>query len=82
MKFHNNGSIEEKLYFLDYTVNSPNKRLVIFITHNKSIFLANDSWYQAWLKKIKVFLQPKKKEKSILPSDFLLLWKQLNLFYL
>lgn len=39
--------MEEKVYFLDSAVDNPNKKLVIFITYDKSRFLANNSQYHA-----------------------------------
>ena len=42
VEFCNDGSMEEKVYPLDYVVGGPNKRSVILITDDKSIFLAND----------------------------------------
>ena len=82
VKFYNNSSMEKKAYFLDCAVNGPNKRPVILITYDKSIFLANNSRYQVWLKKTDAFLHPKKRKKDIMVSDFLLPWKCLNLLYL
>ena len=43
MGFCNDSSIEKRVYPSDYTVYSLNKRLVILITHDKSIFAGNDS---------------------------------------
>ena len=51
--------MEEKAYLLDNTVNDLNKKLIIFITHNESFFSANNSQYQAWLKKSNIFLSLK-----------------------
>lgn len=43
VEFYKNGFIEPKIYLSDCAVNGPNKRPVIFITYNKSTFLANDN---------------------------------------
>lgn len=43
MVFYNNSFIEEKKYYSDYIINGLNKRLVILITYNKSIFVVNNS---------------------------------------
>lgn len=43
MKFRNDSFIEKKMYPLDFVINSPNKKLVIVIIYDKSIFLANNS---------------------------------------
>lgn len=72
VKFCNDNFIEKKVYLSNYIINSSNKKLVILITYDKSTFLANDDWYQAWLKKSDAFLQPKKRRKDIMISDFLL----------
>lgn len=82
MEFRDDGFMKEKTYPSDCAVNSLNKRSVIHITHNESTFLANDGQYQAWLKKGDAFLRPKGRGKDIMVSDFLLPWKQLNLFHL
>lgn len=42
VEYHNDNSMKEKLYPSNWTVNSLNKRVVIFITYDESIFLAND----------------------------------------
>ena len=82
MEFCDDGSIEKKVYLSHCAVNDPNKRPIIFITHDKCTFSANDGWYQAWLKKGDAFLQPKKRGKGTMVSDFLLPWKRLNFFHL
>lgn len=48
VEFCDNSFVGKKLYPSDCTVNSLNKRQVIFITHNKNTFLANNGQYQAW----------------------------------
>lgn len=45
IEFCKYGSIEPKLYSSNCVVNNLNKRLIIFIIHNKSTFYANNSWY-------------------------------------
>lgn len=70
------------MYFLNCAVNALNKKPIILIIYNKSTFLANNGYYQAWLQKKNAFLRLQKKEKSIMVSDFLLSWKHINLFHL
>ena len=82
VKFRDDGSMKEKVYPSDCAVNGPNKRPVILITYDESIFSANDGRHQAWLKKDDAFLRPKRKGKGIIVSDFLLPWKRLNLLHL
>lgn len=43
MKFRNDSFIEKKIYPLDFAINGSNKKLVIVIIYDKSIFLANNS---------------------------------------
>lgn len=38
VKFCNNSFIKEKVYPLNYTLNGPNKRIIILIIYNKNIF--------------------------------------------
>ena len=42
VEFHDHGSMEERMYLSDYAVNSANKRPVILIIHDESIFLLDD----------------------------------------
>ena len=73
IEFRDGGSIEEKIYPSDYTVHSSNKRPAILIIYDKSTFLANNGWHQAWLKKGNIFLRSKGRGKGIMVSNFLLL---------
>jgi len=82
VEFNENGSIEPKEYPENCHVGGPGRRPVILITHDESIFSANDGRRQAWMKKNHVFLRPKGKGKGIMVSDFLLPWSRLNLLSL
>lgn len=72
MKFHDDSSMEKKVYPSDCAVHGPNKGPIIPITHDESTFLANDGQHQAWLKKGDAFLRPKERRKGIMILDFLL----------
>ena len=52
------------------------------ITHDESIFSANDGRHYAWASENGTFLRPKGKGKGIMVSDFLLPWSRLNLLSL
>ena len=71
-----------KEYLKDCVVDGPNKQLVIMITHNKSMFLANDGYKKVWTLDGYDILRPKGRRKDIIVSGFLLLWSRLNLFSL
>jgi hypothetical protein len=45
--FAEDGSIQEKIYPIDCTVNGPDCRPIITITHDESIFSVNDGKHQA-----------------------------------
>ena len=66
VKFRNDKFMEKKAYPSDNTVNDLNERQVIFIIHDESIFLINNSQHQAGLRKNNIFLRPKKRKKSIM----------------
>ena len=72
VEFKADGSIEEKKYPPDCTVGNPDQQPIIVITHDKSIFLANDGKTQAWICDGNAIFCPKEKRKSIMVSDFLL----------
>ena len=82
VKFEENGLMKPKIYYKDCAVGGLEKRPVILITHDESIFNANDSRQQVWQKDGHSTLCPKGKGKGIMVSDFLLPWSQLNLFSL
>ena len=71
-----------KDYLSDCAVGGPQRRPIIIITHDESIFSANDGRHQAWIPKDSAFLRPKGKGKGIMVSDFLLPWSRLNLYSL
>ena len=79
VEFHVNGTIKPKEYPEDCRVGGPGRRPVILITHDESIFSANDGRHQTWIKENGTYLRPKGKGKGIMVSDFLLPWARLNL---
>ena len=74
VEFEANGTMKQKDYHSDCTVGGPQRRPIIIITHDESIFSANDGRHQAWIPKESAFLRPKGKGKRIMVSDFLLPW--------
>lgn len=79
MNFKTDGSMEEKEYPNDYTIDGSNRRPIIVIMHDESIFSANNGKKQAWIWDGDAILRFKNKEKGIMVSDFLLLFSWLNL---
>ena len=47
------------------------EKLLVLITHNKSIFSANNDKRRIYKEKEKLSLQPKRKRKEIMASEFL-----------
>lgn len=82
VEFREDTSMIPKEYPSDCAIDGPNRRSCILITHDESIFSANDGNHQGWVKEEHAFLRPKSRGKGIRISDFLLPWKRLNLFYL
>lgn len=82
VEFNSDGSMKAKTYPSNCTVGGPDRRPIIFITHDESVFSANDGRHQAWISENGVFLRPKGKGKGIMVSDFLLPWSRLNLLSL
>jgi hypothetical protein len=82
VEFNENGSMKPKEYPNDCRVGGPDRQPIIFITHDESIFSANDGRRQAWMRENHIFLRPKGKGKGIMVSDFLLPWSRLNLLSL
>lgn len=82
VEFQDDESILEKQYPSDCAVGGPNRRPIIMITHDESIFSANDGRRSAWIQEGHNILRPKGKGKGIMVSDFLLPWSRLNLFSL
>lgn len=74
MDFKADGSMEEKEYPSDCAVGGPNRRPIFVITHDESIFSANDGRRQVWIRDGDAILRPKGKGKGIMVSDFLLLF--------
>lgn len=82
VEFTNDGSILPKEYPQDCSVGGPDRRPIIIITHDESIFSANDGRRRVWTSNGHGILRPKGKGKGIMVSDFLLPWSRLNLFSL
>ena len=82
VEFAEDGSMQDKIYPAGCTVGGPGRRPIVMITHDESIFSANDGKHQAWIKDGDAFLRPKGKGKGIMVSDFLLPWSRLNLLSL
>lgn len=80
--FKADGSMEEKDYPSDCIVGGSDRRPIIVITHDESIFSANDGKRQAWIRDGDAILRPKGKGKGIMVSDFLLPFSRLNLLSL
>ena len=72
MDFNANKSMEKKQYPKDCQVGRPNQQSIIVITHDESIFSANDGKQQAWIQEGDAILCLKGKGKGIMVSDFLL----------
>jgi len=79
VEFNEDGTMKPKQYPEDCSVGGPQRRPIIMITHDESIFSANDGRHQAWISENGAFLRPKGKGKGIMVSDFLLPWSRLNL---
>jgi hypothetical protein len=82
VKFAEDGSMQEKTYPAGCIVGGPDRRPIVMITHDESIFSANDGRHQAWVKDGDTILRPKGRGKGIMVSDFLLPWSRLNLLSL
>lgn len=82
VKFEKDSFMESKVHSDNYTFRGSNRYFIIFITYNKSIFNANDGCQQVKQEKNHSILIPKGRCKSIIVSDFLLSWFQLNLLSL
>jgi hypothetical protein len=79
VEFNEDGTMKEKQYPEDCSVGGPNRRPIIMITHDESIFSAHDGRHQAWISERGMLIHPKGKGKGIMVSDFLLPWSRLNL---
>ena len=80
--FDSSGRILDKTYPNDCKVGGCQRRPIILITHDESIFSANDGKTMAWVKNSDTFLRPKGKGQGIMVSEFLLPWTRLNLKHL
>ncbi len=82
VEFNADGTQKPKEYPPDCILGGPGCRPVVLITHDESIFSANDGRHQAWIAENGAFLRPKGKGRGIMVSDFLLPWSRLNLLSL
>lgn len=82
VEFTSDGKIKQKEYPAGCEVGGSQCRPVIIITHDESIFSANDGKHKAWVPENGIILRPKGKGKGIMVSDFLLPWSRLNLLSL
>jgi len=78
-EFNEDGTMKPKQYPEGCNVGGLDCRPIIMITHDESIFSANDGRHQAWISENGTFIRPKGKGKGIMVSDFLLPWSRLNL---
>ena len=63
-----------KKYLSNCTIRKVEKRLVIIIKYDQSIFSANNKWKKVWTLNRQDILKAKKNRKTIIVSDFLLLY--------
>ena len=82
VEFYEDGTIVPKEYPDDCAVRGLNRRLIIIITNDESIFSANNRRKKVWILNGQGILRPKRKRKGIMVSDFLLSWSKLNLLSL
>ena len=82
VEFSEDGSMISKEYPKDCAVGGPNRRTIIMITHDESMFLANDGRRRVWTLDGHGILRPKGRRKGIMVSNFLLPWLRLNFFSL
>lgn len=82
VRFSKNGSIISKEYPENCIMGGLNMWLVIIITHNESMFLANDGQKKEWTLDGHGILRLKGRRKCIMISNFLLFWSKLNFFSL
>lgn len=82
VKFQEDGSILDKQYPEDCTVGKPNWQPIIMITHDESIFSANDSCQSTWVQKRHDILRPKRKEKELWSLIFYFLGHVWTFFYI
>jgi hypothetical protein len=82
VEFDSAGRVLEKKFPDDCEDGGSRRRPVVLITHDESVFSANDGKRQAWLQESDTFLRPKGKGQGIMVLDFLLPWGRLNLLHL
>ena len=72
VKFEEDGKILPKKYPSGCAIEGLNQRLIIMLTHDKSIFSANDNQQKIWTLDDHNIFYLKGKGKGIMVSDFLL----------
>lgn len=78
VEFEDDGLIKAKIYPEDCEIGGLERRPIIIITHDESIFQSNDGRHQGWLYQNHQFIRPKGKGQGIMVSDFLLPWSRLS----
>ena len=79
VEFFKDGTMVPKEYPDDCAIGRLDRRPIIMITHDESIFSANDRCRLVWTLNDQGILRPQGKGKEIMVSDFLLPWSRLNL---
>lgn len=79
IEFSDNGSIWPQVYPNNCAVGRTNWWLIIMIIYDEYTFLTNDCYQKVWFLEGHDILRPKRKEKRIMVSEFLLPWFWLNI---
>lgn len=82
VEFKKDGKIKPKIYPFDYVIGDIDWQPIIIITYDECTFSANNSIWRAWTRVEDIFLRLKSHGQGIMPSEFLLLFNQLNLAFL
>ncbi len=82
VEFFEDGTMVIKEYPDDFALGGPDRRPIIMIIYDESTFSVNDERRKVWTLNGQGILRPKRKEKGIMISDFLLPWSRLNLLSL
>lgn len=72
IEFQDDSTFLPKEYPKNFTVNGPNQQLIIIITYDESIFLANNSRQKVLTLERHDILSLKRKDKDIMVPNFLL----------
>lgn len=64
VEFAEDGTIQEKIYPAGCMINGHGRRPIVIITHDESIFSANDEKHHAWVKMAMLFCAQKAKERE------------------